>query len=141
MNINQIFCHFWSHEPVFNFYLSLSWHIIPPKLSSWNITLWIKRAHQSTSFQIFECFLKFHPIPHASFETTRSRFIQILHHCSVSWNITPLYSFTSNLYTLDKKIRRSDIFKLLNSLYFLCHVWNCEQFFFKICIPLQFHER
>ena len=32
--------------------------------------------------------MKVHPIPHASFETTRSRFIEILHHCSVSWKIT-----------------------------------------------------
>ena len=47
--------------------------------------------------------MKVHPIPHTSFETTRSRFIQILHHCSVSWKITPLYFFSSNLYTLDKK--------------------------------------
>ena len=47
--------------------------------------------------------MKVHPIPHASFETTRSRFIQILHHYSVSWNITPLYFFSSNLYTLEKK--------------------------------------
>ena len=73
--------------------LSVSWHIIPLKFSSWNITLWAKRAHQSTNVQIFECFMKVHPIPHVSFETTRSRFIQILHHRSVSWNIIPLYFF------------------------------------------------
>ena len=30
---------------------------------------------------------------HACFETTRSRFIQILQHCSMSWKITPLYFF------------------------------------------------
>ena len=47
--------------------------------------------------------MKVHPIPHASFETTVSRFIQILHQCSVSWKITPLYFFISNLYTFDKK--------------------------------------
>ena len=37
--------------------------------------------------------MKIHPIPHAIFETTRSRFIQILHHCSVPWNINRLYFF------------------------------------------------
>ena len=47
--------------------------------------------------------MKVHPIPHANFEAIRSRFIQILHHCSVSRKITPLYFFSSNLYTLDKK--------------------------------------
>ena len=32
--------------------------IIPLKFSSWNITLWTKRAHRSTSFQTFKCFNK-----------------------------------------------------------------------------------
>ena len=41
--------------------------------------------------------MKVHPIPHAIFETARSGFIQIFHHCSVSWKITPLYFFSSNL--------------------------------------------
>ena len=34
-----------------------------------------------------------HPIPHVSFETTKSRFIQILCHCSVLRNIILLYFF------------------------------------------------
>ena len=47
-------------------------------------------------FKFFGAFMKVHPIPHASFETTRSRFIQILHHCSVScllyiFYLKPLY--------------------------------------------------
>ena len=36
--------------------LSVSWHIIPLKFSSWSITLQTKEAHQITNFQIFECF-------------------------------------------------------------------------------------
>ena len=48
--------------------------------------------------------LKVHPIPHAIFETTRSGFIQILHHYSVSWKITPLYFFSSNLIYLGQKL-------------------------------------
>ena len=47
--------------------------------------------------------MKVHPITHTSFETTRSRFIQILHHCSGSSMIIPLYFFSSNLYTSHKK--------------------------------------
>ena len=79
IKINQIPCHFSSHKSVFP-----------------SITLWTKRAHESTNFQIFECFNESYPIPHASFETTRSRFIQILHHCSVScllciFYLKPLY--------------------------------------------------
>ena len=41
--------------------------------------------------------MKVQPIPHAIFETGRSVFIRILHHCSLSWKITPMYIFSSNL--------------------------------------------
>ena len=41
--------------------------------------------------------MKVQPIPHAIFETTRSGFIQILHHCSASWKITPVYFLSWNL--------------------------------------------
>ena len=32
-------------------------------------------------FRLLSALMKVHPIPHAIFETTRSGFIQILHHC------------------------------------------------------------
>ena len=66
--------------------------------------LWTKRAHQCTIFRLLGALMKVHPIPHAIFETTRSGFIQILHHCSVSWKITPLYFFSSNLIYLGQKL-------------------------------------
>ena len=47
-------------------------------------------------FKFLSALMKVLPIPHASFETTRSRFTHILHLCS-------LYFFISNLTTLDKK--------------------------------------
>ena len=48
--------------------------------------------------------MKFYPISHVVFETTRSRLIQILHHYSVSWKITRLYFWSSNLlYFAQKK--------------------------------------
>ena len=47
--------------------------------------------------------MKVHSIPDAVFETTRSEFIQILHHCSVSWKITPLIFVAQTLFTFDKK--------------------------------------
>ena len=40
--------------------------------------------------------MKVKPIPHASFEIKRARFIQILCHCSVSRKTTPPYFFSSN---------------------------------------------
>ena len=47
-------------------------------------------------FKFLNALMKVHPIPHASFETPISRFIQILHHCSVScllciFYLKPLY--------------------------------------------------
>ena len=56
-----------------------------------------KRSHQCKFFRLLSALMKVRPIPHAIFETTRSEFIQISHHCSVSWKITTLYFFSSNL--------------------------------------------
>ena len=66
--------------------------------------LWTKAAHQCTIFRLLGALLKVQPIPHAIFETTRSGFIQTLHHCSLSWKITPLYFFSSNLIYLGQKL-------------------------------------
>ena len=47
--------------------------------------------------------MKVHPILHFIFEITRSGLIQFLHHCSVSWKITPLYYFSSKLIYFGQK--------------------------------------
>ena len=73
--------------------------------------------------------MKVHQIPHAIFETTRLRLIQILRHRSVSWKITPLYFFNSKLYPFHKKSQLKWYFQTFdwfgenspNSSY---HVWN-----------------
>ena len=86
-------------------HLWISWHIIPLRFSSWNIICFgQKELIKLQFFRLLNALMKFHPIHHAIVETTRSRFIQILHHCSVSWMITPLYFFLApTLYALDKK--------------------------------------
>ena len=48
-------------------------------------------------FRLLSALRKFQAIPHAIFETTSSGFIQTFHLCLVSWKITPLYFFSSNL--------------------------------------------
>ena len=65
--------------------------------------LWSKKAHQWTTFRLLGALMKVHLIHHAIFETTRPGFIQILHHYSVSWKITPLYFFSSNLIYFGQK--------------------------------------
>ena len=92
-----------------------------------------KRANQSTNFILWCALMKVHPIPHDSFETTRSRFIQISHHCSLSWKKTPLYFFSSNLYTFNKKSSSKWNFQTFewvgeNSPNSLCHPWNYKSF-------------
>ena len=83
---------------------SVSWHIIPMKFSSWNIICFgQKEPIKVQFFRLLSALMKVHPIPHAIFETTRSGFIQILHHCSVSWKITPLYFCSSNLVYFGQK--------------------------------------
>ena len=84
--------------------LSVSWHIIPLKLSNWNIILFGQKESINVQFfKLLSALMKVQPIPHAIFETTRSGFIQILHHCLVSWKITPLYFCSSNLVYFGQK--------------------------------------
>ena len=74
--------------------------------------------------------VKIHPFLHGIFENTRSEFIQILHHCSVSWKITPLYFCSSKLEYFGEKelIKKTFIFE------------SKSQFFFKFCITLHCHD-
>ena len=63
--------------------------------------------------------MKVHPIPHVICDTTWSGFIQTSHHCSVSWKITPLYCFSSNLIYFGQK-------------------WPIEVTFFSVSFSLNF---
>ena len=68
------------------------------KFSSWNIICFGQNDPIKVQFfRLLSALMKVNPIPHGIFEITRSGFIQILHHCSVSWKITPLYFCSSNL--------------------------------------------
>ena len=87
--------------------------IIPLKFSTWNITLWTKRAHQSTNFQIFECFNESSPNSSCQFWN---------HKVKVYSNFASLFSvmkdnfsvfFLSQIFILwTKRTRWSEIFKL-----------------------------
>ena len=87
------------HQPL------VSWHIILVKFSSWTIICFKKKEPIKVQFfrRLLSAIMKIHSIPHAIFETTRSGFIQILHHCPVSWKITPLYFCSSNLVYFGQK--------------------------------------
>ena len=67
--------------------------------------IWKKRAHQSTNFQTFESSNESSPNSSCHSKTTNSGFIPVLHQCSVSWKITPLYLRRSNLVYFGQKER------------------------------------
>ena len=74
------------------------------------------------------------------------RVSQILHHCSVPWEITPLFFLAQTSYTLDKNSPLEWNFRTFewlgeNSPNSSCHIWNHKSIFFKLCITLQYHER
>ena len=92
--------------------------------------LWSKESYQSSNCDTFECSGENLPNSSCHFPSNKSVFLQILHHSSMSWKITPLYFFSSNnIYFAHKepiKVDTSETFEcsgqnLLNSL---CQFWN-----------------
>ena len=59
--------------------------------------LWTKRPHQSTVFQTFEYSNESSSNSSYHFWNHKVRVFQILHYYWVSWKITPMYIFSSNL--------------------------------------------
>ena len=59
--------------------------------------LWIKGSDQYPNFETFNCSGENLPYSSCHFPNHKSVFLQILHHPSVSWKITPLYFFRSNI--------------------------------------------
>ena len=96
-------------------HLSVSWHKIPLKFSSWIILLWTKRAHQSTNFATFVCFNE---------NSTNSSCQFWNHKVKVYSNFASLFSvmkYNSSVFFLSqtfilwtKRARRSEIFRLLS---------------------------
>ena len=92
--------------------------------------LWAKGSHQSSNFDTFKCSGKNLPNSSFHFPSSKSVFLQILHHSSVSWKITPVYFFSSNnIYFAQKELIKVKILEtfeysgqnLSNSL---CQFWN-----------------
>ena len=103
--------------------------------------LCIKGPNESPNFKTFVCTGENSPNFSCHFPNHKSVFLQILHHPSMSWKITPLYFFSSkNTYFAQKEPIKVKIFEtfecsgqnLSNSL---CQFWNNKS------IPLQiFHH-
>ena len=96
--------------------------------------LWTKRSHESTNFDTFKCSEKDLPNSSCHFPNHKSVFLQILCHSSVSWKITSLYFFRSNvIYFARERPINEQIIEAFecsdqnspNSCYF----WNNKSFF------------
>ena len=118
------------------YHSSVSWHIIPMKFSSSNIICFGKKEPVKVQFfRLLSALMKVNPIPHAIFETKRSGLIQIFHHCSVSWKITPLYFCTSNLVyfaqkePIEKKISNFWGFRWKHTKFFISYLKPQVSFF------------
>ena len=90
--------------------------------------------------------MKFNPIPHAIFESARLGFTQILPHFSVSCSASLYFSLAQTSYTLDKIAHQSEFFGLLSGWVKIDQILHVifetmSQFFYKLCITLQCHER
>ena len=127
---------------------SVSWHIISLKCSNWNIICFGQKEPINVQFfRLLGALMKVHPIPRAIFQTKRSGLNKILHHCSVSLKVAPLYFFWLKLHILWTKIaHQSEIFGLLSGsvkIHQILHVIleTASQFFFKLCIIIHCHER
>ena len=100
-----------------------------------HFVLWIKGSHQSPNFETFKHFGNNLPNSSSHFLNHKSVFLQILHHSSVPWKITPLGFFRSNVTYFAQKepkwkfwefwVLRS---KFNKSLYF----WNNKSVFLQI---------
>ena len=60
-----------------------------------HLLIWAKGSYQSPNFDTFEC--SGESLPNSKCPNRKSVFLQIFHHSSLSWKITPLYFFRSNV--------------------------------------------
>ena len=99
--------------------------------------LWTKGSRESANFDTFKCSDENLPNSSCYFPNHKSVFLQILHDSSVSWKITPLYFFRSNVIYFAQggpiKVQILETFECLdqnspNS----CHFWNNKSVFLQI---------
>ena len=83
--------------------------------------------------------MKIHPIHYANFKTITSRFIQILHHSSVSKDNSSEFFLAKTLILWTKNNFQNDWRKIHQIPYVMFE--TTSQFFFKLWITPHCHER
>ena len=78
------------------FFILMKGHF-PVNLKLVHFQLWTKESHQSPNFETFKGCDENFSNSSCHFWKQKSVFLQILHHCLVSWKITQLDLFRSNI--------------------------------------------
>ena len=99
--------------------------------------LWTKRSHQSPSFETFKCSGEYLPNSLCHFPNCKSVFLQVMHDSWVSWNITHLHIFRSNVTYFAQKgpinVQSLETFKCSGQHFpYSCHFWNSKSVFLQI---------
>ena len=93
-NLSNFLCQFWNDKsiPLQVLYLSsVSWKIIPLYFFSSNNAYFAQKEHIKINFfETFKCSGQNSPNSWCQFSNDKSFLLQILHHSSLSWHITPL---------------------------------------------------
>ena len=102
--------------------------------------IWTKGSHQSPDFETSKCSGENSPNNSCHFLNHESVFLQILYHYSVSWKITSLYFFSSNIiYDGQKEPTEVQIFETFQCLGQnspnSCHYWNNKSVILQILHP------
>ena len=105
-NLPNSWCHFPNHKSVFLQTLhdsSVPWKITPLYLFRSNVKYFARKEPVKVQIlETFECSDQNSPNS-CHFWNNKLVFLQILHHSSVSWDITPLYFFSWNFIYFQQK--------------------------------------
>ena len=114
-NLLNSSCQFWTIQLLFKFciFFIVITHNSPVNFKLIHFLLGIKVPHKSSKFWVptFKCSGKNLPNSSCYFPNHKS----ILHHSLMSWKITPLYSFRSNITYLSRKGPKYKFLRLLCS--------------------------
>ena len=84
-----------SSSSIFGSFFTVMTHKSTVNLKLIHFLFWTKGSYQSSNFGTFECAGESLQNSSCHFPSNNSVFLQILHHSSMSWKITPLYFFSS----------------------------------------------
>ena len=105
-NLPYSLCHFPNHYPLFYQILhdfSVSWELNSPYFFRSKVIYFARKGPIKVQIlETFECSDQNSPNS-CHFWNNKSVFLQILHHSSVSWDITPLYFFSWNFTYFQQK--------------------------------------